>query len=114
VRKRGKERRRGNQERGIRGGKGVRSEERVEEEGEEAGFHTGLFLGGGNVDVCNGHRHASVHQSYLLFQYLALGGLGIPKVHKFIKQLVDEDKVVPNTLLFQLPKILLKHLWRDR
>ena len=63
--------------------------------------------------MCNRRMHTSVHHSYLLFQYLALGGLGIPKVHKFIKQLVDEDKVVPNTLLFQLPKILLKHLWRD-
>ena len=54
----------------------------------------------------------SLPYSYSLFQYLAFSGLGVPKVHKLIKQLVDEHKVVPNTLLLQLPKILLKYLCR--
>lgn len=37
----------------------------------------------------------------LLLQYLALCRLWVPEVHHLIKQFVDDDKVVANTLLLQ-------------
>ena len=54
----------GNQERGIRGGKGVRSEEKVEG-GRRRGsrvFIQDFSLGGGNVDMCNTPTGACTHQ----------------------------------------------------
>ena len=46
----------------------------------------------------------------LLLEDLALGGLGVAKVHDLIQQLVDEYKVITNALLLNLSVVLLEHL----
>ena len=54
-----------------------------------------------------------------LLENLALSGLRVSKVNKFIQKFVDDDKVVSNTLLFNLLKILAHNLnklvqeWED-
>ena len=45
-----------------------------------------------------------------LLENLALSGLRVSKVNKFIQKFVDDDKVVSNTLLFNLLKILAHNL----
>lgn len=45
-----------------------------------------------------------------LLQYLALRRLGITKVHHLVQQLVNNDKVVPDTLLLELLEVFRKHL----
>ena len=47
----------------------------------------------------------------LLFEYLALCGLWVSKVHDFIEEFIDEDKVISYALFFQLAEVLLEHLW---
>lgn len=39
-------------------------------------------------------------------QYFALRGLRIPEIHHLVQQFIDNNKVVPNTLFFQLLEIL--------
>ena len=38
----------------------------------------------------------------VLLQDLALGGLGVAKVHHFVHEFIDDDKVVSDTLFFEL------------
>ena len=48
--------------------------------------------------------------SYLLFENFAFSGLWVSKVHDLIEQFVEQDKVVPDTLLLQLLKVLTEYL----
>lgn len=49
-----------------------------------------------------GQRHdIYVTAMHSLLQDLAFCRLRIPKVHHFIEQFIDNDKIVPDTLLFQ-------------
>lgn len=41
-----------------------------------------------------------------LLENLALGCLGKPKVHHLVQQLIDNHKVVPDRLLFELLEVL--------
>lgn len=47
---------------------------------------------------------------FLLLKDLALGCLGESEVHHFIHKFIHRNKVVTNTLLLKLLKVLLKHL----
>ncbi len=55
----------------------------------------------------------TLHHNYrgLLFEYLALCGLGVTEVHYLIQELVDEHKVITNAFLLNLTKVLLEHLY---
>lgn len=46
----------------------------------------------------------------ILLQNLGLGGLWVAKVHHLVQQLVDDDKVVPYTLLLKLFEVFGKDL----
>ena len=48
--------------------------------------------------------------SHLLLQNLAISSLWVAKVHEFIQQLIDDDKVVSDTLFLQLLEVLREHL----
>lgn len=48
--------------------------------------------------------------SCVLLQNLALCCLGISKIHHLIQQLVNDDKVVPDTLLLQYLEVFGEHL----
>lgn len=73
-------------------------------------------LGAPRHGVCNSHRRPRGNVELVrllcdvLAQNLALGELRVTKVHHFVQQLVDDDKVVANTLFLQILKVLLKHL----
>lgn len=54
-------------------------------------------------------QSAQDRMSDALLQDLALGRLGIAKVHHLVQQLVDDDKVVANAFLLQLFKVLFQH-----
>lgn len=45
-----------------------------------------------------------------LLKDLAVSGLRVTKVHEFIQQLVDYDKVISDTLLLQLLKVFRENL----
>lgn len=45
-----------------------------------------------------------------LLKDLSLRRLGISEIHHLIQQLVDNDEIVPNTLLLELLEILREHL----
>jgi hypothetical protein len=53
-----------------------------------------------------GYKSARMHKykerPAILLQYLGLRCLWVPEIHHLIQQLIDDDKVVPYTLLFQL------------
>ena len=51
-----------------------------------------------------GHEQLEMDGAVLL-QYLAFCRLWITKVHHFVEQLVDNDKIIAYTLLFQLFEI---------
>lgn len=44
-----------------------------------------------------------------LLKDLGLGRLGISEIHHLIQQLVNDDEVIPDTLLLQLLEVLCKH-----
>lgn len=46
----------------------------------------------------------------ILLQDLALGGLGESKVHHFVHELVDDNKVVSDTLFLQLFEVFNQDL----
>jgi hypothetical protein len=46
----------------------------------------------------------------ILLQYLGLGSLWVAKVHHLIQQLVDDYKVVPYALLFELLEVFCEDL----
>lgn len=46
----------------------------------------------------------------LLLQYLALRRLRIPEIHHLVQQFVDDDEIVPYTLLLQLFEVLREDL----
>lgn len=52
-------------------------------------------------------------RGYSLLKDLAVSGLGVAKVHQLIHQLIDDDEVISDTLLFQLFKILGENLQRQ-
>lgn len=43
-------------------------------------------------------------------QNFRLHGLWVPKIHGFVQQLVDDNKIVSDRLLLQLPKVVLEHV----
>lgn len=45
-----------------------------------------------------------------LLQYLALRGLWVPEIHHFVHELVDDHKVVPYRLFFELFKVFYENL----
>ena len=47
---------------------------------------------------------------YLLLQYFSVCSLWVTKVDEFIEQLVDYDKVVPDTLLLHIFEVVLENL----
>lgn len=60
-----------------------------------------------------GGRQRGVHKPHLrdvLPQDLGLHGLRVPEVHGFIQELVDDDEVIPDRLLLQLPEVVLEHV----
>ena len=44
--------------------------------------------------------------SNVLLQNLGLSGLGVSKIHHFVQQFVDDDKVVADALLLEFLKVL--------
>lgn len=50
------------------------------------------------------------HLRDVLPQDLGLHGLRVPEVHGFIEELVDDDEVIPDRLLLQLPEVVLEHV----
>lgn len=48
-----------------------------------------------------------------LLKDLAVSGLRVSKVHEFIQQLVDYDKVISDTLLLQLLKVFRENLGKN-
>jgi len=55
-------------------------------------------------------RNAAVCRGYPLLQNLAVCGLRVAKVHQLIHELVDDDKVISDALLFQLLEVFREHL----
>ena len=49
-----------------------------------------------------------------LAKNLGVSGLWITKVHHLIKELVDDDKIVADTLLADLTKVLCECVWKER
>lgn len=47
----------------------------------------------------------------VLLQYLAVCCLWVSKIHQFIKKLVDEHKIISDTLFFHLFEVFYKHLF---
>lgn len=44
-----------------------------------------------------------------LLENLGLGCLGVSEIHHLVQQLVDDDEVVPDTLLLELLEVLRKY-----
>jgi hypothetical protein len=60
-----------------------------------------------DINIVGSHMfHVNWEANYTLLQYLAFGSLRVTKIHHLVKQLIDDDKVVPNTLLLELFKVL--------
>ena len=50
-----------------------------------------------------------VSEKHKLAEDFGIGGLRIAEVHHLIKQLVDDDKVITNTLLAHFAKVLFEN-----
>ena len=69
----------------------------------------------GTSSACFWKRAKEIQQhqpgnSSVLLQYFGLSGLWIAKIHHLVKQFVDDNKVVSNTLLFQFLKVICEDL----
>lgn len=62
-----------------------------------------LLVGDGKVWMKNVHMDS-------LLKNLAVSSLRVTEVHEFIQQLVDNDKVISDTLLLQFLKVFWEHL----
>ena len=66
--------------------------------------------------VGDGHWRSDLHLEFVrllgdvLLEDLALGGLGESKVHHLIHEFVDDNKVISNTLFFQLLEVFDQNL----
>lgn len=47
---------------------------------------------------------------YLLLEYFTFSGLGVAKVHYFIQQFIEQNKIIPDTFFLKLLKVLTKYL----